>query len=1123
MTVLFADLAGFTSIAEGRDPEQVKELLDRCFGVMVPVIEAFGGHVDKLIGDELMALFGAPRAHEDDPERAVRAALALAPALAPLSPGVVLRVGINTGEVLAGPVGPGGAYTVTGDTVNTAHRLVSVAQPGEVLVAERTWAATSLGVDYERRDTFHLRGKQQAVRAWAAVRARPGGASRSAQSKAPLVGREPELNELRRMVGRSVERRRPVVVTVTGEPGVGKTRLAQELSQEWAGAQRGGVLWATCPAYGAANGLAPVADLVRAAAGIESTDTPAVQLEALRQLITGFEPRPAEADLLTSRVSRLLGLDEGPSRFPDPGWVRGRVVDQLLWGANQVLAGVADQHPTLLVLDDVQWADDGVLRFLAQLPDSVRDVPLAAVALAREDLLERRPSLVTAGPGLASVALAPLEAGDSRQLIGHLLASSATQPSDRDTRSDSSLPRLGPEAEPRLLQAAGGNPFLVEQLVGYLIDSGALVERNGAWQVTSEFGQIGLPDGVRSLLGARLDALPAPEREFLTDAAVVGRTFWLEAVAQLRPDADAGQVVPALLAKGLLAQQPEPSPVGELAFAHALTREVAYAAVPLGERAQKHARVAAWLQSRIGPDEVGPTVGLLAHHYERAVMLNRSLEHTDPGLAGAAFAALVRAAERAEGYGTLREAEEWYRRAHQLGTLDLRAGARAVLGLGRVLTELRQLEAAAAAFEEAVASAEGHPELVAEATAHLGVVARLEGHGDRAREQFDRALEGWRALGDLAGEAETVRLQGWSELTVGRVRAALPRLLRAADLERAAGTGPRGTTLQSLGWCEFHVGAVADAQHHLWEAVGLLSEEGSPIEAAWSVGILGFTFLIVGQLSQARSIVENLLEQARLQSDPWAVARCRLLLAACLVAQAQLTEAEQLVTAAGRPLSDKDTLWEQAMLHLIQGRIARSRGQLDQARRRLQRGLETSRGTSYVGAEARLLIELAGVELEAGNPDVAEDRARATLAVVRAGLGDDDSQLRARIVLARLAKRRGDPGEAELQLEDVIAAGTGKRGPITDTWRVANAELALLLVESGELGRAAEVVDAAERDGVETVRVLLQVVVARATLLAAQGRNAEAVTRLSKALDRFPEAPVGQAQPARALRDQLLA
>ncbi len=1019
------------------------------------------------------------------------------------------------------------AYTVTGDTVNTAHRLVSVAEPGEVLVAERTVAATSLGIDYEERDIFQLRGKQQPVRAWAAVGARPGGASRSARRSSPLVGRRRELRELRGMVERSVQQRRPAVVTVTGEPGVGKTRLALELARGWSGPSGGRLLWATCPAYGAANGLAPVAELVRAAAGIDANDVPGAQAEQLERAVAAFEPRKGEADLLVSRVSRLLGIDEGPSRFPTAGNARGRVVDQLLWGANQVLAATAVQQPTLVVIDDVQWADDAVLRFLAQLPGALREVPLVVVALAREDLLERRPGLVTAGPGLGSLTVSPLEPDHVRELVGRLLASVsvASDGGPDSTSTPADLPQLGPATESRLLEAAGGNPFLVEQLVGYLIDIGALADVDGSWRVTADLREIGLPDGVRSLLGARLDALPVEERDFLTDAAVVGRSFWIEAVTQLRPDADADALIDRLLAKGLLARQPDQSPLGELSFAHALTREVAYAAVALGERAHKHAKVAAWLEGRIEPDESGPALGVLAHHYERAVMLNRSLEHTDPGLAGAAFAALVRAAEQAEGFGALREAEEWYRRAHQLGTLDRERSARAVLGLGRVLTELRQLEAAAGAFEEAAAIAQGaggaeaHLELVADATAHLGAVARLEGQGDQAREHFERALETWRSLGDLAGEADTVRLQGSSELTVGRVRAALPRLLRAADLERAAGTGPRGTTLQNLGWCEFHVGAVADSQRHLWDAAQLLSEEGSPIEAAWCVGILGYSFLIIGQISQARSVAENLLEQARIQSDPWSVGRCRLLLAACLVAQAELTEAERLLAAAGRPLSDRDTLWEQAMLRLVAGRIARSRGDLVHARRSLQEGLETSEGTSYVGAEARLLIELAGLEFEAGNLEVAEDRARATLALVRAGLGDDDSQLRARIVLARLAMRRDDLDEAQLQLEDVVAAGAG--GPITDTWRVANAELARLFTAAGDLAGAAEAVERAERDGVETVRVLFQVVIARAALLAAQGAPAAAEAQLAEVLDRHREGPVVQRQQARLLLDSL--
>lgn len=1136
VTVVFADLAGFTRLAESRDPEAVKELLDRCFGAMVPVIEEHGGHVDKLIGDELMALFGAPVAHEDDPERAVRAALGLAPVLAQLAPDLVLRVGINTGEVLAGSVGPGRAYTVTGDTVNTAHRLVSAAQPGEVLVGERTWALTATAVEYEDRPPYALRGKQDPVRAWAARRARHRPEHRVARGPlTALIGRTEEMAELRGGVEVAFSQRQPTVITVFGEPGVGKTRLALELVEErWARRGQIRAVWTACPPYGSASGLTPIAEVVRSMLEVGSAQGRGEQVERVERAVRALgRTTDADPDLLSSRVTQLLGLHDLPGRSADAdsGPTRARMVDELLWAAHRVLAASSATQPLLVVFDDVQWADDAVLQFLDRVPAAVTDAGLCLVALAREELVERHPELITGGPGLRSLALQGLRRDDTIKLLDELLRAAGPEPEpERTTRSG-----LDARAESRIIDAAGGNPLLLEQLVRYLVETGALARRHDRWSLAGDFQAVGLPDEVRSLIGARLDALPSEEREFLLDAAIIGRSFWVEAVAALGPHRDPQRWVDALVERGLLAYQQDQAAVGELSFRHALTRDVAYAAVPLAERARKHARVATWLRDRLGGDRAGPGLGLLAHHYERAVMLNRSLEHTDPGLAGAAFTALVRAAHQAERHDALREADEWYRRARQLGSVDRSAALEAVLAHGQVLTELRQLDAAAAAFEEV--ERDGGPDLtpsVCTALARRGAVARLAGDGVRARESFERALAGFRAAGDRAGEADTVRLQGWSELTVGRVRAALPRLLRAADLERSLGGRARGETLQNLGWCEFQVGSAIDAQRHLWEAGEQLVGAGQLGQAGWCFGILGFTFLHTGRIGQARDIADNLLQLSRAQGDPWAEGRCKLLLAASLVALAELDEAEPLAAEAERTFDSPDTQWERAMVLLVQGRIARARRDLDQGRRLLREGLETSRRATYVGAEARLLVELAGVELDAGDIDAAEHRARSTVSLVRAGLGDDDSQWRAQVILARLARRRGDLAQAQLLLEDVMAYGALNDGdgagteplvakPIepTDTWRAGCAELATLLVELGDIESADGVARAAATGVTETARVLAQVALAQSCVLAAQGRTEEARLVLDSLLHRFEGSPLRQVAEAQARRDAL--
>ncbi|MEJ7583631.1 MAG: adenylate/guanylate cyclase domain-containing protein [Acidimicrobiales bacterium] len=810
VTVVFADLAGFTSLAEGLDPETVKDLLDRCFSGLIPVIASHGGTVDKVIGDELMAVFGAPVGHEDDPERAVRAALGLLDQLSSVGSELVLRVGVNTGEVLAGPVGPGLGATVTGDAVNTAHRLVSVALPGEILVGERTWAATADVIAYEERPPYELRGKQAPVRAWSAltVIARAGGDRRPQGHESPLMGRHREMAQLAMVADAAFHLGAaggPTVAVITGEPGVGKTRLATAFARDIEGPDGVLVLWTTCPAYGTNGGLEPIAELLRSGLAIDANQPPGVQVDQIASRLEAVvEATGTDRSLLTARVAQLLGLHHLPQRVsePDPGPTRARVVDQLLAAAHTVFAGMAAVRPTMLVLDDVQWADDAVLGFLERLPSRVEPARLLILALGRDELLERQGELARGRAGVVPLPLSPLDPVDAAELLAARLDSERAAGTDVTARPGP----IGPIIERRILAAAGGNPLLLEQLVDYLVESGALVRVGGSWRSTSVLDGSGLPDGIRSLIGARLDALPADEHLLVQHAAVVGRRFWADAVAELAGVEDPGPGLDLLLRRGLIESVADDPRPGEFAFRHVLTRDVAYAAISLADRAHRHAQVAHWLRDRFPDDASAPLLGLLAHHYERAVVLSREIERTDPGLAGAAFGALVRAAEEAERREASREAEQWYARALELGTFDHETTLGVTLAHGRVLVDLRRLDEARSAFElvrRRATEPSPHPprpdgartelartELARTATAWQAVAARLGGDGELARELFDQVQAECRAAGDIVGEAETLRLQGRSELAAGRVRAAAPAPARA-ELEHRSGASPR--------------------------------------------------------------------------------------------------------------------------------------------------------------------------------------------------------------------------------------------------------------------------------------------------------------------------------------------
>ncbi|QXC61960.1 AAA family ATPase [Aquihabitans sp. G128] len=1079
VTVVFADLEGFTALAEQRDPESVKELLDGCFGRLVPVIDAHGGHVDKIIGDELMAVFGAPTAHEDDPERAVRAALALVPALAAVDPTLRLRVGVNTGEVMAGAVGPSLGYTVTGDVVNTAHRLCTAAAPGEVLVGERTRQATVDGIGYELRGDLDLKGKADRVRAWVAGGTIAGPAHRGPDgSVMALVGRRREVADLRATVTAAMAERRTEVLTIVGEPGVGKTRLAMELAvllaAKPATAQ---VLWVSCPPYGPGGDLAPLADLVRAGLGVSTSADPEAQEALLAERVQALvATTDADAGLLRARLALLLGLGHQASRpvEPETGPSRAGVADQQLGAVRTVLRHLARARPLLVVVDDIHWAGPGLLRFLAQLPEQLADQPIVVLALARDDLLERRAALVGAGPGRSTRTLDPLSREAAGELVRALLVGAGGDPA---------TVHMGPSALDRLVTASGGNPLLLDQLVRYLVESGALAELGGRWQWTTdeEGSEASLPDGVRSLIGARLDALPADERAVVATAAVFGRRFWREALVDLSGTAEVDALLDRLGARGLT-QPIEDDGYGDHAFRHVLTRDVAYASLPIGDRALRHARVAGWLEAHVDPAASPAALAQLAHHYERAVVLARSVDHTDPGLAGAAFAALVRAARDEHSREGLRRADHWYRRARDLGSADPEAVVHAVAEHGQVLLELRHLDAAQSAFEEVQRRAAGrHPELEASASAHLGAVARLQGDGDLARDRFEQAAEQWRALGDLQGQVDVLRLQGWSEITAGRPRAAPPRLQRAVALE-AQLTEPlrQGDTLRYLGWCEFLSGEIEAALEHLWAAMSHCHDDGDVGAVGWCFGLLAHILLQSGQVTRCLEVARNLRAVARRTGDPWSEWTCANLEAAALLALGETVAAAELAREAERRFDELDEPWGLALSRVVRGQAARIVGDVDEARAVLVEALASSRALSYPREDARLLVELARVELEAGRLPEAERQGRGALALVRAGIGDHESGLRALVVLAEAERERGAADVAELLLEE--AAADREPADRTDGWRAAAVALAQLRLAAGDVDGCRELVARCEDPPTEEVRVRAAIRALRARL-----------------------------------------
>lgn len=577
-TVLFADLVGSTAFASDRDPERVRIVLDRFYAAMSREIELRGGTLEKFAGDAVMAVFGAPAALEDHAERALHAALAMQRRQAELFPDLGLRVGVNTGEVVSGPVREMSGY-VTGDAVNVGARLEQAAAPGEVLVGERTVSATAGAFEFGARRVIDAKGKPEGVPGYPVLRAltlaRPRGVGGLQRA---FVGRERELELLGTTYRRAAEMGEPHLVTIVGEPGIGKTRLVKELwelltREEPTPLRRTG----RCVPYGDGITYWPLGDLLREHYGVAEDDPPA---EIVRRL--------AGRDIL----GLVLGLPATHELHP----LDAR--EQLHAAAVDFFQELAAERPVAVLVEDVHWAEGDLLDLLERIAREVRG-GLVLIATARPELLDRRPTWSGGRRNATSIWLEPLRADSASTMLGELLA----------VELPDALREL-------IVDRAGGNPFFVEELVGALIDAGVLQRTADGWAASDFPAGFTVPDTVHAVVAARLDRLPATEKAALQAASVVGRTFWPSAVRHLlggeEPDFGLLEERDLVRAEGVSAASGE----REYAMKHALTRDVAYSGIPKARRAQMHAAYARWLEETDRPkDEIA---SLLAFHYAEA-------------------------------------------------------------------------------------------------------------------------------------------------------------------------------------------------------------------------------------------------------------------------------------------------------------------------------------------------------------------------------------------------------------------------------------------------------------------------------------------------------------------------
>jgi class 3 adenylate cyclase/tetratricopeptide (TPR) repeat protein len=1019
VTVLFADIAGFTAMSEKLDFEEVRDVADRCAEIMGEEAARFGGTVLNVMGDAVMAVFGAPVAHDDDAERAVRAALAMVEAIPGKTPpehNLALHVGVNTGDVMAGLLGPSGRrdYTVMGDTTNTAARLEAAAVRGEVVVGRETYLATRQAIRYQAHEPVTAKGKEEKVEAWLALEPLAERADRSGGS-APLAGREAELETLRGMWRRSIRDPRAQFATVIAPPGLGKTRLGREFAGELA-AEGALVLRGRSLPYGEGTGYGPFADQVRAAAGITADMALAEAALALDAHVVEIFGDP-EGEV-SANLKLMLGLgSDGPG--PDK--------NVLFFTARRWLAALARRRPTLLLYEDVHWADATLVELVGSVAARVGAVPVMILCLARPELMDSHPDWGAGQTAYSAITLEPLGPEAVRQISLALIGDAS------------------PAVVDRVVAAAGGNPLFIEEL------SATVSEQDG----TSDQE---LPSTIKAVIGARLDLLPEPEGQLLLDAAVVGDVFWRGALAALGRVGEVDLVLDDLEHRGLVRHESTSTLAGEqqFIFKHALIREVAYGRLPRRTRRERHRVVAAYLEEVLG-EQRDDQASLLAHHWSEAGDVSAAVRyHTVAGdRASSAWAkaeaiesythALDLASSNPDAGGTeallvkrgraLAGAGDFQRAA-----ADLDAALPSLTGKERALALLERGSVAFGAVDaegmvryglEAVAVAEAirDPRIAAAARALSAHASLAGGQLDKALDTASQAIEAWPLEGrdrdrDYADTVSTLALyhywRGDYELAEGYARQAVGAGLALQALmagnqgsaHLAMALVGQGRHEEALPWFEKSVSLGLD-----WEATPRFSSRSTNMWAGALHELMDWP--------AARELSERGRELGRVSGFQPAVGAAGIDLLLLDIVELRLGEA-----AAALP-----ALWTMAHetkgfhKHLFEIRMADANAQLSLAQGRPEDGImhaldAASRAAAlprrkYVG---RATTTLARCLLAAGNTDDALARAEQAVAASKQ-LGHPHGAWRAADVLSRSRQAAGDDngaGEAASSAADSV-------------------------------------------------------------------------------------------------------
>lgn len=922
VSVLFADLVGSTSLVGRLDPETTRRLVGEYFAAMREEIQRHGGTVEKFIGDAVMAVFGVPAVHEDDPERAVRTALAMQQRMtalnAALGADLHIRIGVSTGEVVADPrAREGGEFMVTGDTVNLAARLQQHAPADGIVVDDRTHRATRLVLHFL---PLAPTGGAEAAgpRRWQVVglAERPGGKG----LRAPLVGRDDEVQFLLALYRRVVDSRRHHLVTILGSAGVGKTRLVEEVLAALAdGADPPVVLRGRCPAYGEGLTYWPLAEMLRQECGIKDSDTAAAAAEKLRARVThvllpllGEE----ESARLAADLAAILGVEtarDGAERQGERPRTRRMAEEGLAAGTREVrqagehpagdvllrafrsfLLARAQERPLLVVFEDLHWAEESLLHLVEHLALRGAEAPVLTLCLARPELLERHPDWGGRIRNYTALSLPPLPREEGRRLVGALLRGEAVPADVRDA----------------IVAKAEGNPLFIEEILRMLIDGGSLVREEHGWRLASPAVEIRIPDTIHSILAARLDLLPPLERRVTQGAAVIGRVFWLGAL--LATDglnaAEAAAALERLQERELVEERAPSSLAGEreFAFKHALVREVAYSTLPKAARSDRHLRFARWLQGN-ATQRADEFLEVVAYHYEQAWRYRFETGDRAADLARQAIAALRAAGARALSLRTLPEA----RRLHERALAVLRnAGLEEDVGLLLELLTGRSevvkwMSQPAVLLEDTetvlrLAPTVGRDDLLARAWLNRAFAEYMYERLGASEEALGRALQLFARLGDSQGEAEALEVLGRiTEGLRGTLSKAHVAYRRAMELYRQLQDGQGlARTVAYLGRSLLDGGDLEEARRVLEEGLALARQHHERISEAKCLMGLGVLAHLTGDSPTAIRRHEETMVLAQELGDAVGAAAVRRHLGMHYLRRGRVEEAEREMRAA---------------------------------------------------------------------------------------------------------------------------------------------------------------------------------------------------------------------------------